>query len=389
MKFSSETSLEYGVQSEAELQLLLFVDKRSLAREHISQVSGYLETLETDFSIELNVVEVAEQPYLVEHYRLVATPALVRIRPEPRYVLAGSNLIAQLEECWPYWHSSLVSQTLTQTRTDLGASKTDPTIADATQRMQLSDEIFRLTQANAALRDQLNFQERMIVMLAHDLRNPLTATSLALETIMGQRTVDQPQNASLTPELLERLTQHAYTQTQIIERMITHLLEASQNNQEKLAIHPKKVELGPLCQEVILKLQNTSQQKSQILATDIPPDLPSVHADPDQVRQVVINLLDNAMKYTPEAGEICLSVVHRTTQGVQVTVCDNGLGIPMKDQDHIFDYRYRLTRDKGQSGYGIGLNLCKRIINAHYGKIWVDSASNRGSCFHFTLPVYR
>jgi two-component system clock-associated histidine kinase SasA len=86
---------------------------------------------------------------------------------------------------------------------------------------------------------------------------------------------------------------------------------------------------------------------------------------------------------------IQVSVLHRTTQKVQVSVCDNGPGIPDENQKHIFEDHFRLQRDEMKEGYGIGLSLCQRIIRAHQGQIWVDSAPSQGSCFHFTLPVYR
>jgi two-component system, OmpR family, clock-associated histidine kinase SasA len=107
------------------------------------------------------------------------------------------------------------------------------------------------------------------------------------------------------------------------------------------------------------------------------------------LRQLLVNLLDNATKYTPQGGQISLSVLHRTSQKVQVTVCDTGPGIPPEKQERIFEGHFRLERDEKQEGYGLGLALCRRIAQAHYGQIWVDSSPNRGSSFHFTLPVYR
>lgn len=390
MSPSSETPLEHlehVVKSDAALQLLLFVDKRSTAKEQINQISKYLETLQLDCDFEVHVVEVAEQPYLVEHYKLVATPALVKIRPEPRHILAGSNLVAQLEECWPYWQHSLSPNGLFENepvRNEEAAS-----FADAAQLMQLSDKMFRLQQKNEALQDQLKFKDRMITMLAHDLRNPLTAAAIALETLEGQWDEDREPLRSLSPEVIQRLTHHAHTQTQIIERMITNLLEASQGSDPGLQIHPKQLDVGELCQEILLRIQNALNVKSQTLSSDIPPDLPLVYADTDQVQQVILNLLDNAMKYTPKQGKIQLSVLHRTSQKVQVSISDNGLGIPLEQQKNIFDHQYRLERDQDESGYGMGLALCKRIVGGHYGELWVDSVPGQGSCFHFTLPVYR
>ncbi|MFN7257382.1 MAG: ATP-binding protein, partial [Microcystis sp.] len=125
------------------------------------------------------------------------------------------------------------------------------------------------------------------------------------------------------------------------------------------------------------------------LQSDIPQDLPPVYADEELIRQVIINLLENGIKYTPAGGEITLSVLHRTTQKVQVSISDTGPGIPEEKQEHIFEGHVRLKRDEGKEGYGIGLSVCRKIIRAHYGQIWVDSVPDHGSSFHFTLPVYR
>lgn len=196
-------------------------------------------------------------------------------------------------------------------------------------------------------------------------------------------------NFSLTPALTAQLIKHARTQTRFINRMITDLLQAANGSNAQLHIHPQPLNLGDLCKDAIEQFKDRLSEKSQILKTDIPSDLPNAYADQERVRQVIVNLLDNAIKYTLEGGIIQVSVLHRTTQKVQVSICDNGLGIPKENQKHIFEDHFRLKRDETQDGYGIGLSLCQRIIRAHHGQIWVDSAPDQGSCFHFTLPVYR
>jgi two-component system clock-associated histidine kinase SasA len=256
--------------------------------------------------------------------------------------------------------------------------------------LQLSDEIFRLNQEKEELREQLRFKDRLISMLAHDLRNPLTATAIALETLeIGIAAQQHGGSRKLSPEMMNQLLKHARTQTKAIDRMITDLLQAARGTGAELQLQPQALEMGTLCRDVLSHLQPQYQSKQQIIQTDIPGDLPEVYADVERVRQVLVNLLDNAIKYTPEAGQIRLSILHRTTQKIQVSICDDGPGIPEENQHHIFEDRFRLQRDQTIDGYGIGLSLCQRIIRAHYGQIWVDSLPNQGSCFHFTLPVYR
>ncbi|MGF1603078.1 MAG: histidine kinase [Thermosynechococcaceae cyanobacterium] len=360
------------------LELLLFVERQAIAQEQIQQVRHYLDSLQADYAVKLHVVEVSEQPYLVEYYRLVVTPALVKIHPEPSQVLAGTNFLEQLQECWPYWEQELEVQP---------QEGKLPSLARSTQVMKLSDEIFRLQQENKALQEQLRFKDRVAAMMAHDLRNPLTAAAIAIETLEGQWNGDHKQ--PLSPETLIKLVDHARTQIKVIERMIVNMLDASQENGPALKIHPQKLNLVALCQQTLEGLESRFANKSQTLETDLPSDLPQVHGDADQIRQVLINLLENSAKYTPKGGLIRISALHRTTQKIQVSIQDDGPGIPQEKQQYIFEDRFRLSRDQDKEGYGMGLMLCQRIVKAHFGQIWVDSPPNKGSCFHFTLPVYQ
>jgi two-component system, OmpR family, clock-associated histidine kinase SasA len=379
----SEYSSELVFETDSSLQLLLFVDKRPSSQEQLRQVQDYLETLRATCAFELQIINIEDQPYLAEYFKLVITPALIKILPEPRHILAGSNLVAQLTDCWPNWQTSVVtSEVRPASQNVLGQSE---------QTMRLSDEIFQLRQDNEALQEQNLFKDRIIAMLAHDLRNPLTAAAIALETLEGQwqtsSTVMDP--VVLPPATMARLAHHARSQMQVIERMITNLLDASRGKNSELKIRPRKLDLGALCPLIVEDILAKIDAKAQHLKLDVPLDLPYVHADSDHIRQVLINLLDNAIKYTPEGGVIRLCVLHRTTQKVQVSIMDDGPGIPVEKQKAIFHDTFRLERDELKEGYGIGLALCQRIIRAHYGQIWVDSTPNEGSSFNFTLPVYR
>lgn len=442
MQVSPETSTNIEVP----LQLLLFVDKRPSSREQIRQVHSSLKRLRVEYDFELQVIDVGEQPYLAEHFRLIATPALIKIHPEPRQTLAGMNLVAQLEHWWPHWQRSVedyldkvqrseplfvvteasaeantvvvppldeqsqpmlpMTEISRSTMVNLNppgiitpANANSPqstamqravgSIAHSAEVIQLADEVFQLKREKEELEHQLRFKDQILSMLAHDLRNPLTAASLALETLEMGYSAKDGSASRLTPALTAQLLKHARTQTRAIDHMITDLLQAAKGANSELRIRPQKLNLGALCLDVLDYLREQLEAKSQHLKKDIPSDLPLVLADGERVRQVFINLLDNAIKYTPVGGAIEVSILHRTTQKVQVTICDNGPGIPDENREQIFEERFRLQRDEAKDGYGIGLSLCQRIIRAHYGQIWVDSTLNQGSCFHFTLPVFR
>jgi two-component system, OmpR family, clock-associated histidine kinase SasA len=192
----------------------------------------------------------------------------------------------------------------------------------------------------------------------------------------------------LKPNLTANLFRQARTHVKTIDRMITDLLQVGRGNDSDFRIQPQKMELAKLFQEVFDELRDRIASKSLAVQKDIPKDLPIVYADPDRIRQVLINLLDNAIKYTPESGSIIVSGLHRTTQKVQFSIGDSGPGIPEDNREHIFENRYRLERDEDKDGYGIGLCLCQRIIRAHYGQIWVDDSPMGGAWFHLILPVY-
>jgi len=356
------------------------------------------------YPFDLQVIDVSEQPHLVEHFKLVATPALIKYYPEPRHILAGSDIVAQLDRCWQRWQQSAEAYTDQVQSQDpiVEAKQLDSnSISHLTEITQLSDEIFRLKQQKDELQEQLQFKDRLIAMLAHDLRNPLTAVSIALETLeLGFETPTvgetdevikdrELRRERMNPGTIAQLIRHARTQAKVIDRMITDVLQTARGKAGNLQIQLHRLDLRELCLEVLSDLESQFEAKQQWVKTDIPQDLPTVYADAERIRQVLTNLLDNASKYTPNQGNIQLMVLHRTTQKVQISICDTGPGIPDENRERIFEDRFRLERDASKDGYGIGLALCQRIVWAHHGQIWVDSTHSQGSCFHFTLPVHR
>lgn len=376
-----------GNVEELLLQLLLFVDRRS-SKEQIQEVKTYLQSLRSEYSFKLEVVEIEKQPHLVEFFKLVATPALVKMVPAPRQTIAGSNLIKQLKKWWPQWKEQA------RLPVENGAAPEEDRLPAAINSdyygtdLRLSDEIFSLRQEKDKLEAQLRFKDKILAMLAHDLRTPLTAASMAMETIEISE-----KNENISPNKLislkRKLFEQAKNQFNIMDNMIGELLQNSQNDNARLAVKPKRLDLSVLCQEIAGQFDAKLAQKSMEFKLDIPQDLPLIYADAELIRQLISNLLDNAIKYTPEQGCISLSVLHRTNQKVQVSVCDTGPGIPLAKQEQIFEDSFRLKRDRASEGYGIGLAMCQQIVSAHYGQIWVDSEPGAGSCFRFTLLVYR
>jgi two-component system clock-associated histidine kinase SasA len=377
------------------LKLLLFIDKRPSLAQQVQRIRQYLKTLEDQFQFHLDVIDIGEHPYLAEHYKLVASPSLVKVSPLPQQLLAGSDIVSQLEHWWPRWQQEYqipveeMAPPLEEAPFSLNLADLDDQLTHSAELMKLSDEIFRLNQIKDELEAQLRFKDRIIAMMAHDLRNPLTAASIAIETLELGYAPDQSRKVTLSPQLTGKLLKHAKTQVRAINRMITDILKTARGAAIEHQIYPQELNLIDLCETVVEEMRDRLQAKALHLVTELPKDMPPVYADGSQIKRVITNLLDNAIKYTPKGGTVSLTALHRTTQKIQVGVVDTGPGIPAENRDTIFEESFRLQRDATQEGYGLGLALCQRIIRAHYGQIWVDSVPGEGSAFYFTLPVYR
>ncbi|NER83128.1 MAG: histidine kinase [Leptolyngbya sp. SIO1D8] len=380
----------------AEIKLLLFIDKRPSSGEFAHQLRNRLKHFGSEQPFSLDVIDVSEQPYLVEHFRLIATPALVKFSPGKQQVITGSNIFSQLEQWWPHWQQeAAVNWGMTAASTEVatplnGNEAVQDDLAHSVEVMKLSDEIFCLKQDKEDLEAQLKFKNRIVAMLAHDLRNPLTAASIAVETLaLGYGGKSDEKKTHLSPELTTQLLHHAKTQIRAIDRMISDILQTAKGAAADLHIQPREVSFNDLFAEALASMQNQLEARSQQVEVDIPQDLPHVYVDSGQIQRVLFNLLGNAIKYTPEGGNLHISALHRTTQKIQVAVKDTGPGIPKENCEKVFEESFRLQRDEEKDGYGLGLALCRRIIRAHYGQIWVESTAGEGSQFFFTLPVYR
>ena len=353
------------------LRLLLVATRSHLASPDLRNLVGALRQEDLGFEVSLQIADPAQNPELLELHRLVATPALIKLHPAPKQVFAGNTISMQLRTWLPRWQQMEVVSSL-------GLSLRPPEKdGSRTQReLQLEDQLLVLRQENETLIERLGVQERLLRMVAHELRTPLTAAKLALQSHnLGQ--IDQ---LRLRDVLQRRLDD--------IEALSHDLLEVGTTRWEAL-FNPQRLSLGRVTAEAILELEKLWVGRNLELITDIPADLPDVYADQRRMRQVLLNLLENALKFTGEGGTVSLKLLHRTNQWVQVSVCDSGPGIPLEEQQRIFQDRVRLPQTSGTtSGYGVGLSVCRRITEVHGGRIWVVSAPEEGACFHFTVPVW-
>ena len=353
------------------LKLLLVAGTRHRASADVRSLVAFLEKEDFGFEVSLELADPAQRPELLELHRLVATPALIKLEPAPKQVFAGNMLLQQLRNWLPRWQQLEVVSGL---GLSLRPAESD---GSRTQReLQLEDQVLVLRQENETLIERLRGQERLLRMVAHELRTPLTASKLALQSLnLGQ--IDQTRFRDVLDRRLDD-----------IEQLSKDLLEVGTTRWEAL-FNPQRIALGPLAAEAILELEKRWVGRGLELITDIPSDLPDVYADQRRMRQVFLNLLENAFKYTPDGGKVRMAIFHRTSQWIEVSVCDSGPGIPVDEQERIFQDRVRLPQTSSTtSGFGVGLSVCRRITEVHGGRIWVVSEPDEGACFYFTVPVW-
>jgi len=236
-----------------------------------------------------------------------------------------------------------------------------------------------------AQKQQLEFKNQFLSHVSHELRTPLTCihqyVTLLLDGISGPVTPDQADHLKTVLKSVNQL--HA---------MIRDLLEATRAESGKMRIEPRCVALGELVQQAVAMLRPTANEKNVGLEIGMDQRLPLVHADPDRVLEVMINLMDNAIKFTPPDGGVMLqaSMVDADPSSVYVSISDTGRGIGPEAKALIFERLYQDPEsvDNNRSGLGLGLFICREIIRLHEGRIWVSSEPGQGSTFTFTLPVY-
>jgi signal transduction histidine kinase len=269
-----------------------------------------------------------------------------------------------------------------------GTLEVDRQIGESTAHLRLSVRHGRdgdgsvvviedVTQLHAAEEARANF----IAHATHELRTPLTNMRLYAETALG----DDCDEAMLGT-CLNVINQ----EVRRLERVVSDMLSVSEMEAGALSIQEGEARLDQLFEELKTEFEHQARDKGVKLTFTLPPKLPVVKGDRDKLLQAYHNVLGNAIKYTPEGGEVTLSV-DQTDDGLTVTVRDTGVGIAEADKQRIFERFYRTddVRASGAQGTGLGLTLAKEIMLCHEGLIDVDSQPGKGSVFTLSLPSGR
>jgi len=235
------------------------------------------------------------------------------------------------------------------------------------------------------LRDVTQFKElsqlksEFIMKASHELKNPLTGLGMSLSLL-------KEADLSALKESERQLVISAEEDLQRLRTMVSDLLDLSKIEAGKLPIEISEIDVGVVIDKTVSTMNSQGQEKEIAVSGEYPEDLPRVLADANKILWVLTNLVANALRYTASGGYVKISTENYGPY-IQINVQDNGDGIPYEKQAHIFEKFFQVKDSPGESGsLGIGLAICKDIVKAHGGVIWVDSTPGEGSTFSFTLP---
>lgn len=237
------------------------------------------------------------------------------------------------------------------------------------------DEIGRLAESINHTAERLKRLEaartQFISEISHDLRTPLTAIKgLLVNLIDASKPGEQP-----SLEIAER-------ETDRLIRLVNQLLDFSRWQGGQLELNRRPVDLSAIASAAVTLSEGRAHHRNITLNTDVPPSLPTISADPDRLQQVILNLLDNAIKFTPSGGQVTLAVTRRENE-IEVSVQDTGQGMSNEEQERAFEPYYR-----GEGGgTGLGLTIARAIVEAHGGRMGIESNIGQGSRVWFTLPL--
>jgi PAS domain S-box-containing protein len=224
-------------------------------------------------------------------------------------------------------------------------------------------------QAIARLKDEL------VSLVSHELRTPM-ASVLGFSELMLTRQLSEAKSRLYVETI--------HKEAQRLSNLINDFLDIQRMEAGRQVYNYTEVDLKPLMR----RITDVFSQQRQRIKLDLPANLPMVRADPDRVFQTLTNLVSNAIKYSPNGGDVNISTRLNEHSMIEIVVKDRGLGIPKEAQGHLFSKFYRVDNSDRREigGTGLGLAICREIVEAHGGKIWVESAPGKGSNFYFTLP---
>jgi NtrC-family two-component system sensor histidine kinase KinB len=223
-------------------------------------------------------------------------------------------------------------------------------------------------------------KSEFVMTASHELRTPLTSIGMSIDLLLEGAT-------KKLNEKEQQLLSAAHEEVQRLKAFVSNLLDLSKIEAGKMEMELSSISIRVLFEKAATVFNAQKEEKAVDLSFSVPEELPNVRGDDNKITWVLTNLISNALRYTPSGGHINLSA-ESFGSSVQISVSDDGPGIPYEYQSKIFDKFVQVKSDKAVGGSGLGLAICKEIVRAHGGTIWVDSVPGSGSTFTFTLPIW-
>jgi len=238
--------------------------------------------------------------------------------------------------------------------------------------------VLLLFQNLTELRSLQTLRREFVGNISHELRTPLAAIKAIVETLQDGAI----QDSAVAQDFLIKVNAEVDSLTQ----MVNELIELSRIETGKTDLNFESLNLNEIAEETWRRLSPQAERKPVTLVSDLQKDLPPVQADRERIQQVFTNILHNAIKFTPPDGYIKI-ITRSAEDAVTVRISDTGIGISQKDIPRIFERFFKADKSRTGEGSGLGLAIAKHIIQAHHGKIWVESQEGKGSTFSFSIPV--
>jgi PAS domain S-box-containing protein len=248
----------------------------------------------------------------------------------------------------------------------------------AERTRELAEKVEELRWANAQLQKLDRMRTEFVSLVSHQIRAPLTNMYGTVEHITA--------NCSTMNSTCSRMVVIMNQQLERLDRLVRDVLNTAHIEAGELVLQPEPVSVPPIIAQVVDQMRARTAGRSIRISDK--PGLPMVFADRDRVAEVLANLLDNADKYSPPQAEITIETSANDTE-VTLSVCDTGPGLPDSALERIFDKFYRVDNSDSQAayGYGLGLYICRRLVEAQGGRIWAENLRGGGAIFSFSLPV--
>ncbi len=256
----------------------------------------------------------------------------------------------------------------------------DPAAERPAELAELQAHIAELAAANTALRQARGSASGLVASLSHELRAPLHVIIGLAELLTGEEYQDEAEQRRRFAGDIKRAGEHLLS-------LVNDVLDLSRIEAGMLELKPERLHLGRVLKAALGLMSELARSKRIALACEVVPDDLAVYANERRLKQIIYNLLDNAIKYSPPDTHIHV-LARRQQELAVISVIDQGIGIAPADQDRIFDRFARVATSVGdRTGIGLGLAVTRELVQLHGGRIWVESELGQGSSFSFTLPV--